>query len=170
MDTHVLEFADPEHTRSPRHVYDKRPPGQRPAQRSDSLVCYCDKRVEDIAPAILISILFGVSFGSTSGGFFYYVLYSILLESLYAVSIRGHYTPQNTIKRLAIFCAGLLAFLSTRIVICEDTDPFRPVYHNRPSMGQIFSSVACGKPGRGNKKFGRRGKQRKMVGRSADNG
>lgn len=138
-----------------RRTQPSRDPGGALDGLSDSLTPYCDERVEDVGPSLLVAALFGFAFGSTSRGFFYYVLYFSLFEVIYAVSIRCHYTPQNTIKRLGIFSTGLLAFLITRLVVCDDCEPFRPTYDEAPSMDQIFSSLTCSSPRRGNRKFGK---------------
>lgn len=127
--------------------------------RYDCLTNYCDKRVEDIGPDMVFSILLGVVFGSLSQGFFYYVLYSILSEIIYAASIRGYYTPQNTIKRLGIYSAGLLAFIIVRVFVCDDDDPFKATYDEAPTINDFYVSVTCQKPGKGNRLFGRRGRK-----------
>ena len=122
----------------------------------DDHIRYCDKNIEDVGSMLIITIFFGVAFASTSRGFFYYVLYSILMETIYAVSIKCRYTPQNTIKRLAIYSSGLFAFIITRIFICDDMDPFRSTYGEYPTMNNIYCGLTCQKPGKGNRMFGSR--------------
>ena len=54
-----------------------------------------------------------------------------------------------------------MAFVLTRIFICEDSDPLRPCYKEAPSAGDIFKCMTCQKPGKGNRFFGFKRKQRR---------
>ena len=126
--------------------------------QSDADTAYCERSFTKVFPEFLLAIIIGAIFSSTSRGFRNYVLFGLFYEIVYAAKIEGRYKPQNIIKRLAVFSAGLLTFLVVRISICDDEDPLRAEYGEAVSYSEIASAAIGNRPRSGNRVFGWRGR------------
>ncbi len=102
---------------------------------------HCDEPLEKVAPYILVSFGIGIAFGSVSGGLLPYALWLLFVEVPYAVWIKFQYTPQNTIKRLAFYSASFIGFLVARVFVCDDFNPIRARYDEKPTYTKAVRSL-----------------------------